>query len=88
MKHLFGGCTKNKDGLPWGGDQTVFVLKFILLNFVPVFFFFFLKIVLSSKVVSVLRYHASLFFICRLRILSQCKETVYIDPTGNAKCCH
>lgn len=49
---LFGGCTKNqglftfilfrnKDGLPCSGAKTVFVLKFIQLNFVPVFFFFF-----------------------------------------------
>lgn len=30
---------QNKDGLQWGGAKTVSVLKFILLNFVPVFFF-------------------------------------------------
>lgn len=34
---------RNKDGLPCSGAKTVFVLKFIQLNFVPVFFFFFLK---------------------------------------------
>lgn len=46
-KNIWGGGKKiylllyfqNKDGLQWGGAKTVSVLKFILLNFVPVFFF-------------------------------------------------
>lgn len=76
----------NKDGLQWRGSKTVFMLKFILLNFVPVFFFFLKKNVLSSKMVSVLQYCEFVLF-WRLRILSQWKATIYIDPIGKSKLC-
>lgn len=53
-----------------GRDPKLFLLlKFILLNSVPVFFFL-KKIVLSSKVVSVLQY-CEFVVICWLRSLPQ-----------------
>lgn len=54
------------------GTKTVFVLKFVLLNFVPVFFFFFFlknRLKLSSGLS--IAVPCNLVFICWLRILSQ-----------------
>lgn len=68
-----------------GRDPKLFLLlKFILLNSVPVFFFLKKKIVLSSKVVSVLQY-CEFVVICWLRSLPQWKAAVYIDPMEKSK---
>lgn len=69
------------------GVQNCFYVEVYFIKFcASIFFFLKKKIVLSSKVVSVLQY-CEFVIICRLRILSQWKASVYIDPIGKAKLC-